>query len=136
MSGLSDEFCDALRVRLDMIDERIADARSHVGTVVRQGEDVLRKRLEELRTEIQGRKKCIKQTIEKMIAWVQQHVDEEQDQVARWKADRQFQHLEARAERAAAYATDATNFAVATVDEAEAAILEAMVARLDAGGFR
>ena len=48
------------------------------------------------------------------------------------KAKRETKKLKARSDRAEKYAVDALFFAAAAMDEAEAAILEAAVARLDA----
>jgi hypothetical protein len=49
-----------------------------------------------------------------------------------WKAKRETRQLKARADRAEAHAADAVDFALATIDEAEEAILDAVVARIDA----
>ena len=49
----------------------------------------------------------------------------------RRKASRETRKLNARADRAETYAADTIDFAVASIDEAEDAILESAVARID-----
>ncbi|MFH7024084.1 MAG: hypothetical protein ACHBN1_01430 [Heteroscytonema crispum UTEX LB 1556] len=52
--------------------------------------------------------------------------------VEEWKASREVKKLEHRAGKAEDYAATATFLAMATMEEAEKAILEAIAARLDA----
>ena len=54
MSEHSEQFRKDLRDRLDVIDERISAARSHIGALTRQAEDVLRAKLDEVRGELPG----------------------------------------------------------------------------------
>ena len=54
-----------------------------------------------------------------------------QDKIAQWKDQRNVKKLAARADRSEEYAIAAMQFAAAAVDEAERAIVEAIVARLD-----
>lgn len=50
----------------------------------------------------------------------------------KWKASREVKKLEHQADKAEDYAATATFLAMATMDEAEKATLEAIAARLDA----
>ena len=57
---------------------------------------------------------------------------EVEEQVTEWKAKRQTDKLEKRAERAEEYAETCVAVALASAAEAEEAILEALAARMDA----
>lgn len=57
---------------------------------------------------------------------------EVQSKVEEWKVKREIGELNRRAERAENYAASVVVVAMAAIDEAEEAILEAMAARLDA----
>jgi hypothetical protein len=54
------------------------------------------------------------------------------EKVAQWRAQRKQEHLKRRAEAAEEYASDAFDVAVAAVDDAYEAALEAIIARGDA----
>ena len=61
-----------------------------------------------------------------------QKVAETKEVVTEWKAKNETRMLNARADLAEAYAADAIEFAVASIGEAEEAILDAVVSRMDA----
>ena len=67
-----------------------------------------------------------------MKAWVQEKKTITNDKIAEWKAQRQVKKLEARADSAERYAAATTQIAAAAIDEAETAVAEAIVARIDA----
>lgn len=59
-------------------------------------------------------------------------IAETKEVVNEWKAKQETRKLKARADRAEAYAADAIYNVMASIDEAEESILDAMVARNDA----
>ena len=65
-------------------------------------------------------------------ARAEEKMHETKEAVSEWKTKREIRKLNARADRDEAYAADATDFAVASIAEAELAVLDAVVARLDA----
>ncbi len=132
MSAKVDEFCDRLRDRLDAVEGRLHSVKTNIQALPEQTEDALRDKLDEVRARLQGQKEHIDQTRANLKAWAQQKAAETKEAVSEWKAKREARQLNARADRAEAYAADAIDFAAAGIDEAEEAILDAAVARFDA----
>jgi chromosome segregation ATPase len=132
MSAKVDQFCDSLRTRLNAIEGRIESVKANVEILPKQAEKALRDMLDEARTRLQAQKERIEQTRANLKAHAQQKIAETKKAVSEWKAKRETRKLQARADRAEAYAADAIAFALATIDEAEEAILDAVVARIDA----
>lgn len=67
-----------------------------------------------------------------MQNWVDQKKAQAKATVDQWKADHEARKLANRADRAEEYAAAAILVAVASIDEAEQAVFEAITARLDA----
>ena len=67
-----------------------------------------------------------------MKNWADERKAVTSDKIAEWKAKREIGKLASRADRAERYAAAAVDVAVAAVDEAEQASLEAWLARQDA----
>ena len=61
-----------------------------------------------------------------------ERVEAKETEIEEWKAKREHEKLVARADRAEDYAATAIIIALAAVEEAEIAILEAVAARIDA----
>jgi small-conductance mechanosensitive channel len=136
MSAKVDQFCDKLRDRLNAIEGWVesvkADAKSRAG----QAEKALREKLAEARARLQGQKERVEQAGARLKAWAEQKVVETREVIDEWKAGHEARKLAARADRAEAYAADAVACALTSLDEAEAAILEALVARREADAVR
>lgn len=132
MSTTVDQFCDTLRDRLNVLGARIRTANAEMQALSGQAEKVVRAKLEEARTSLQSQKERIEQARANLKARGQQKIVETKEAISEWKAKREIQRLQARADRAEAYAADAIALATASISEAEEAILDAMVARIDA----
>jgi hypothetical protein len=132
MSAKVDEFIDGLRDRLDTVEGRLQSVKSSIETLPEEAEKALRDKLARAQTKHQAQKERVKQTRANLEARAQQKVAETKEAVSEWKAKREIRKLNARADRAEVYAADAIDFALASIDEAEEAILEAVVARIDA----
>ncbi|HJZ91236.1 MAG TPA: hypothetical protein VKE40_10210 [Gemmataceae bacterium] len=132
MSAKVDEFRDTLRDRLDDVEGRLQSVKTNIETLSDQAEKALRDKLDQARAKLQGQKKRVEQTWANLQARAQQTMAETKEAVSEWRAKRETRKLNARADRAERYAADAIDFAVASIDEAEEAILEAVVARIDA----
>jgi hypothetical protein len=91
----------------------------------------MRDKLEEARTRLEGQKERIEQTRAKFKARIHQMMTETDKAVNEWKAKGEARRLVARADWAEAHAVDAIALALAGIDEAEEAILQAVVARMD-----
>ena len=92
--------------------------------------------LQEHREEIRQRLDEQKERASKMKAdianWNKEKVAHTQEAIGSWRQQRALDKLERRADRAEDYAIDMVTTAAYDFDEAEQAILEAVVARVDA----
>lgn len=67
-----------------------------------------------------------------MKDWAQQKKTNTSEKITEWRSQRQVKTLTDRADGAETYADAAIEVAIAAVDEAERAAVEAIVARMDA----
>ena len=132
MSAKVDQFCDNLRDRLNAAEKRIESVKSNVQAFPKQAENALNKKLDDIRNKVQAQKERVERTRANLKARADQKIAETKAAVNEWKEKREIRKLNARADRAEVYAADAIDLAVAFVDEAEEAILDAVVARMDA----
>ena len=132
MSTKMDQFYDNLRDGLDTVEGRLKSVRTNMQTLREQGEKALREKLDGAGRKLQVQKERVDQTRANLKARAKQKMHDTKETVSEWKAKRETRKLNARADRAEAYAVDAIDYAAAAIDEAEEAILAAMVARLDA----
>jgi uncharacterized protein (DUF342 family) len=132
MSVNVDKFCNDLKGRLNVIERRVETVKANIQAFSGQAEKVVRDKLEAARNRLQAEKERVDQVRKNFKAQAQQKVAETKDAVNEWKKKNETRMLNARADRAAAYAEDAVALAVAGIDEAEEAILDAVVTRMDA----
>ena len=132
MGAKVDQFCDKLKTRLDGLEERFATLKANFKALRKQGELALQKSLEQARGKIETDKKKVEHAQANLKARADQKMSQTKEAINEWKAKRETKKLDSRAERAEEYAADAICCAVALMDQAEEAILEAAVARCDA----
>ena len=132
MSANVDKFCNDLRDRLNAIERRVESVKADVKAFPGQGEKVLRDKLEAARNRLNAEKERVNQMRTNFEAQARQKIAESKEAVSEWKKKHETRMLNARADRANEYAGDAVALAVASIDEAEEAILDAVVARIDA----
>ena len=132
MSATVETFCDTLRDRLNSVEKRIQTAKRNVQSLADEGEKAVRQKCDELQRKAQAEKNRIERLRGSLNSKAQQKIAETKEVVNGWKAKNETRMLNARADRAEAYAADAIEFSLAAIDEAEGAILDAVVARMDA----
>ena len=132
MNAKVNQFCDGLRNRFHAVEERLAAVKTNMQAVAKEGDKALHEKLDAARRQLQAQKERVEKTQEKLKAGFRQKMTETKEAVNEWKAKREVQKLNVRADRAEAYAADAIDFALATINEAEEAMLDAVVARMDA----
>jgi light-regulated signal transduction histidine kinase (bacteriophytochrome) len=127
-----DQFCENLRVKLTSVDNNMESLKAKIDSKARTAEqdvqshlDSVKKRLEQDRTKVAAAQADIKK-------WVDQRKATASERIAEWKAKREVAKLQGRADGAENYAAAAAVVALAAVDEAEQASLEAWLARKDA----
>ena len=131
MSATVDKFCDDLRNGLNSVEKRLQAAKRNVQSLADEGEKTLRRKCDDLHRKAQAEKDRVERLQASLKTKAQQKVAETKEVVNQWKAMNETRMLNARADLAEAYAADAIEFAVAAIDEAEGAILDAVVARID-----
>jgi len=132
MSARVDQFCDQLRDHLNGLENQVDTLKSNLQKLPKQGEQVLQKNLNEARSRIEGQKKKVEQAQASLKARAEQKIGQAKEAINEWKAKRDVSKLNSRADRAEQYAADAVCIAVAALDEAEVAIFDAVIARMDA----
>jgi hypothetical protein len=127
-----DQFCETLRQKLTMTDngldglkQKIQGKATHVEQDVQSHLDRVHRRIEQERAKVSAAQADIKN-------WAEQRKAVTSDKIVEWKSKWETGKLQSRADDAERYAAAAINVAVAAVDEAEQASLEAWLARQDA----
>ena len=121
MSERIDQFCENLRVKLTSIDNKAQTAEQEVRTRL----DAVKKRIDQERPKVTAAQADIKK-------WVEERKATTNQKIAEWKAKSEKARLKSWADFAEGYAGAAAAVALAAVDEAEQASLEAWLARKDA----
>jgi hypothetical protein len=132
MSAKVDQFCDKLRDRLNALETHVETLKSNVQKLPKQGEQALQNGLKDVRSKIEAEKKKVEQAQASLKTRVEQKMGQAKEAIKGWKAKNEVSKLNSRADRAEQYAADAVYIAIAAVDEAEEAILDAITARMDA----
>jgi hypothetical protein len=132
MSATVDKFCDNLRDRLNSVEKRLQTAKRNVQSLTNEGERTVRQKCDEFHLKAQVEKDRIERLQGSLRSKAQQKLTETKELISDWKAKNETRKLNARADRAEAYAVDAIDYAVAAISEAEEAIVDAVVARMDA----
>ena len=132
MGARIDQFCEDLRQKLTIADSGLDGLKAkinsntvHVEQDVQSHLDRVHKRVEQGRARVTAAQADIKE-------WADAKKAATGDNVAAWKAKRELSKLQDRADSAERYAASASAVAVAALDEAEQASLEAWLARRDA----
>ena len=132
MAERIDRFCENLRVKLTNIDNEMQSLKAKIDEKVKTaGQDV--------QTELNAVKKRIEQDRAKLTAaqndmkkWMEERKSATTEKIAEWKAKFEKAKLQSYAESAERYATGAAIVALAAVDQAQEAALEAWLARREA----
>jgi exonuclease VII large subunit len=132
MSERVDQFCNKLRDRLNTIEGRLQSVKTNVDALPAKAEKALRQKLDETQTKLQSQKERVEKARVDLKTRAEQKVAETKEAINEWKAKHETRKLNARAERAEAYAEAAVVNALASIDEAEEAFLDAVAARMDA----
>ena len=121
---LSQEI-DVAKGKLEALKREIGDMREEDKATLRQRQAEIRARLDEQKAraqELQG----------KITSWKDEKKQHTTEAIASWKQRRELDKLQKRAERAEDYAVDMVTVAAADFEEAEAAVYDAIAARVEA----
>ena len=142
MSGKIDQFCDDLKHRLNSIEDlkhrlnsieaKILKVKESVETAPKEGAATVKSKLADLKSALHAKKEEVEVAKAKMEERIKAKKTEVETQIAEKKAQRQKEKLIRKAERTEDYAGAAIVFALAAIEEAEIAVLEAVEARMAA----
>jgi hypothetical protein len=132
MSARVDKFCDGLRNRLNTIESRVESFKANVQALPTKVEKAVQEQIGEARAKLQAQKERIEKARADLKAWAEHKKAATQATIREWKAKGEAKRLSARADLAEGYAEAAAVVALASIDEAEEAMLEAALARMDA----
>lgn len=127
-----DQFCVDLRAKLTRIDGRFDSLKAKIDARAESAEQDVRGHLGELQRRIDQDRANVAAARETVKGWVENRKAVTADKIAGWKANHEIARLQKRADEAENYAAAAAAMAVAAMDHAEEAALEAWVARRDA----
>jgi hypothetical protein len=127
-----DQFYHDLQLKLTNIGSGLDGLKAKISGKTERAEQDVRVHLDQVQRRIeQDRAKAASARAE-MANWVEQKKATTNEKIAEWKTNRESSKLQNRADMAERYAAAAVDVALAALDEAEQAALEAWLARLDA----
>jgi uncharacterized protein YhaN len=127
-----DQLSADVRARLANIDSSLNSLKSKVDGDARQAETEARSQLAQVNADIEASRPKLAAAEAQMTQWMQAQKAATTQKVAEWKASQDFAQLQARAAQAERYAAAARDVAVAKLNAAHQAALEAYLAKKDA----
>ena len=132
MSEHIDQFCENLRIKLTNIDNNMESLKSKIDGKARTAEQDVRGHLDGVKKRIEQDRGNVAAAQADIKKWIEERKATASEKVAELKAKRETAQLQNRANSAERYAAGAAVVALAAIDEAERASLEAWLARKDA----
>jgi len=127
-----DQFCENLRIKLTTVDDNVGALKANIDSNARNAEQVVRNRLTELNRQIDDNRAKVAAAQAEIKKWAEERKAATSEKIKDWKAKLEVAKLQTRVEAAEVYANAATTVALAAIDSAEQASLEAWMARKDA----
>jgi hypothetical protein len=127
-----DNFRQQLRAKIDDVDKRLKGFEANVRTSGEKAKSDAKTYLASLDSQMKGQQAKLQAAQANMKAWIQEKQKITSDKIAEWKAQMKATELTRYADLSEQYAASATQVAVAAIDEAEKAIVDAIVARMNA----
>jgi hypothetical protein len=128
MSDDVGRFCDDVHGKLETLEGRMDSLKLNIGTTWHS----LLEKLEEVRHKGEAAKQVVAEARANLEQWVNQKKAEAKGTIDQWVEDHETQKLAARAQEAEDCAGVAIVIALASIDDAERMVLEAIAARRDA----
>ena len=132
MSEHIDQFCENLRIKLTNIDNNMESLKSKIDSKARTAEQDVRRHLDGVKKRIEQDRGDVAAAQADIKKWIEERKATASEKVAELNAKRETAQLQNRANSAERYAAGAAVVALAAIDEAERASLEAWLARKDA----
>ena len=132
MNEKIDGFWKELRTKLDGVDKRLNHLKASAKGATEKAKIEAKAQLAVLESHVKEQHAKVQAVEAKTKAWLEEKKTATSDKIAAWKAQHDVKRLAAHADGAEQYAVASMRLAAATVDEAERAAVEAVVARMDA----
>ena len=132
MSEKIDNFTSNLRDTLNDIDSRMSSVKATIESASEETQETIKSKLSAVKANLETKQHEFVAYRTKLQDLGLEKQAEVKSKVEGWKTKRETEHLNHRADRAENYAASGIAVAMAAIDEAEEAILEAIAARLDA----
>ena len=132
MSERIDQFCENLRAKLTNVDDNIQALKAKIDSKAQTAEQEVRTRLDAVKKRIDQERPKVAAAQADIKKWIEERKATINKKIAEWKAKSEQARLKNWADFAESYAGAAAALALAAVDEAEQASLEAWLARKDA----
>lgn len=132
MSERIDQFCENLRMKLTSLDKNMQRLTATIDSKAQTAEQEVRTRLDAVKNRIAQDRTKLETAQADVKKWVDDFKLASNEKITEWKAKREKAKLQSRADNAERYAVAAAFVALAAVDAAEQATLEAWLARKDA----
>ena len=127
-----DEFCNDLRSDLTEADNRLQGLKGQIEKANEETRDAIEAKLQQAKSDLEAQKRKAEDRQHDVKSYLEEKRAEAKHDIDDWKKKRELKKLEKRAERRERYAADTILFAMAAIDEANVAVLEALESRLDA----
>ena len=132
MSERIDQFCENLRIKLTSIDNNMQELKAKIDSKAQTAEREVRTQLETVKKRLAQDRTKLETAQADIKKWVDDFKAASNEKIVEWKDKREKAKLQSRAENAERYGVAAAVVALAAVDAAEQAGLEAWLARKDA----
>ena len=132
MSQRIDQFCENLRQKLTTAENGLEALKAKIGAKAAHIKDDVQSHLDGVRDRIERDRANVAAANAEAIGWLDQRASLTKEKIAEWKAKRDGARLRGRADGAERYAAATIDVAIAAIDEAEQAALEAWLARREA----
>jgi hypothetical protein len=131
MSEKFDSFTQELRAKLDAVDKRLKEMKVAVRNATDKAKSDAKSQLAALEARAKDQHAKVQAANAKAKEWLEEKKATTREKIATWKEQRDIKKLSFYADRAEDYAVACMQLAAASVDEAERAAVEAVVARID-----
>lgn len=132
MAQQIDQLRENLRLKLTDIDDSLSGLKARIEGKTQHTEQDAQSHLEKVQKRIEQNRAKVSAAQAEVKGWMEGRKTATADKVAEWKAKHETSKLQHRADQAERYAAAAMDVALADLDEAEEAALEAWIARQDA----
>jgi hypothetical protein len=132
MAQRIDQFYEDLRVKLGAIDGDLRGLKAKIDEKAEHVEQEGQKHLDSVRKRVEQNRASAAAARDEMKSWAESRKAATAEKIAEWKVNREISKLQRYADQAERYAEATITIALADVDEAEKAALEAWLTRQEA----